>query len=261
MKNKGLIIFFITILLIISIGLIVFMVGALNNKVNFKNFSLKNSVSNELIVDQVYEDNFSKIEIDSEAGDIYIKESDNDNVKVVIYGDKNKTTVDKNDNNLVINAKAKKCVGFCFNFKKAKIEVYIPKDYSNKIKIDSNYGDIEVDDFTSSKIEINNDYGDIKIDGVYKLKVENDYGDIKVKNITGSLNIENDYGDIKIDNINITDDSSIKSDFGDIRIGDTNEVYIDAKTDLGDVKINNNYNKSDITLKIRNDCGDIKVNN
>ena len=73
--------------------------------------------------------------------------------------------------------------------------------------------------------------------------------------------MENDCGDIEVNNINLNKNSYIKDEYGDIKIGNTNELYIDAKTNLGKVKIKNNYHKSDITLKIENDCGDIEVNN
>ena len=57
----------------------------------------------------------------------------------------------------------------------------------------------------------------------------------------------------------INEDSSIKSNFGDVKIEKINNVYVDAKVDLGDVKIEGNDRHSDITLKIKSDCGDIKV--
>lgn len=41
----------------------------------------------------------------------------------------------------------------------------------------------------------------------------------------------------------------------------TNDIYIDAKTDLGDVDVNHNNRMSGITLKIKNNCGDIEVDN
>lgn len=46
-----------------------------------------------------------------------------------------------------------------------------------------------------------------------------------------------------------------------MKIGETNDIYIDAKTDLGEVKVNRNNRYSEITLEIENDCGDIKVEN
>ena len=65
----------------------------------------------------------------------------------------------------------------------------------------------------------------------------------------------------KIDSLNLKENSSIHNSYGDIKIGSTNEIYINAKTSLGDTKINNNYQKSDVTLTIDNSCGDIRVNN
>ena len=41
----------------------------------------------------------------------------------------------------------------------------------------------------------------------------------------------------------------------------TNEIYIDAKTTLGRTKVNNCYQKSDVTLTIKNQCGDIEIDN
>ena len=79
--------------------------------------------------------------------------------------------------------------------------------------------------------------------------------------VNNYLNLTNDSGDIKINNVNLNKNSIIKDEYGDIEINNTNQIYIDAKTDLGDTKINNNFHKSDITLKIENECGDITVNN
>ena len=55
--------------------------------------------------------------------------------------------------------------------------------------------------------------------------------------------------------------SKIDVDLGDVKIKETNDIYIEAKTDLGDTKINNNNRTSNVTLKIKVDCGNIKVEN
>ena len=39
------------------------------------------------------------------------------------------------------------------------------------------------------------------------------------------------------------------------------KIYIDAKTSLGRTKVNNNYQKSYVTLTIKNQCGDIEMDN
>lgn len=146
-----------------------------------------------------------------------------------------------------------------FNTKVSKTEIYVPKTYDKLIEIKNNYGDISLGDAESATL--NESCGDIKIKKVNKAIVENKYGDIVIDNVEYSLQIEDDCGDVEIKNINLKEDSYIKNNLGDIKILNTNEIYFDAKTNLGDTKINNNYNKSEITLKIQNDCGDIEINN
>lgn len=295
MKNKkGLIIFLIVLLAIISILLTVFMIGSINGKFKFYNF-IKHKVSNELVLDEYYDNTFSVINVSAKASEIYVKESLEEKVRVVIYGNKDKTDVKVNNNELLISSTEKGCTWFCFDMTISKIEIYLPKNYENKLDITNNYGDIDIGEFLNATININEDCGDVEIDGANNIIVDNDYGDITIgtahmANITescgdikintanelvaennygdikvGSVNsyfdISNDCGDIRIENVNIEKNSYIKDDLGYIKLGTTNEIYIDAKTDLGKVKINNNYQKSDITLKIENDCGDIIINN
>lgn len=295
MKNKkGLIIFLIILLAIISILLTVFMIGSINGKFRFSNL-ITHKVSNELVLDEYYDNNFSIINVSANASEIYVKESLEEKVRVVIYGNKDKIEVKDNNNELLISSNEKGCTWFCFNRTVAKIEIYLPKNYENKLDITNNYGDIDIGEFLKATININEDCGDVEIDGgnnivvdndygdvtigtahmanieescgdikintVNELVAENNYGDIKVGSVNSYFDISNDCGDIRIENVNIEKNSYIKDDLGDIKLGTTNEIYIDAKTDLGKVKINNNYQKSDITLKIENDCGDIIINN
>lgn len=290
MKNNTLIVCLIVLLVIISIGLITFMIKVINGKMGFPY-----KVSDELVVDEEYDNNFDEINITSDASDIEVKETSGEKIRVVIYGDKDKTEVEEKNNELRIISKHKKGSWFAFRNKIAKIEVYIPKDYDKNIIINNKYGDIDVEEFSKANIEINEDCGDVdviggnkvditnkygdiklekakeanikqsagavKVESVDDIVVKNNYGDIKITNVYNSINAEEDCGDVKIDNLTINKDSSIKNNLGSIKIGSTNEIYIEAKTDLGDVKVNNNYKKSDITLNLKNNCGDIKVNN
>lgn len=297
MNNKTPKIILIIFLSILVIGLSIFFVNILTNK-NFKfgHFSFGHKVSNELVFNQEYETIFDIIKIDSKSSDIEIKEGNESKVKVVIYGDKGETNVDVLDNKLNIKSNEKKCIGFCFNMTIAKIEVYLPSSYSGNINIENNYGDIiignfdnlildakldagdiKVDSLKSGKIknsygdikilgyskelDINQDCGDVEVSEVDKINVENNYGDINIEKVNEYLQVKEDCGDVKIDSLNLTKNSSIHNSYGDIKIGSTNEIYINAKTSLGDTKINNNYQKSDVTLTIDNSCGDIRVNN
>ena len=125
----------------------------------------------------------------------------------------------------------------------------------NIIKVDNNYGNIEIG--KSNVSVINEDCGDVTISNTNDATVKNSYGNIKIESVNNYLHLENDCGDIELNSLNLKKESYIKDDYGNIKIGNTNEIFIDAHTDLGKIKINNNYNKSDITLKIENDCGSL----
>ena len=297
MNNKTPKIILIVFLSILVIGLSIFFVNILTNKnFRFGHFSFGHKVSNELVFNQEYETIFDTIKIDSKSSDIEIKEGNESKVKVVIYGDKDETNVEIVNNKLNIKSNEKKCIGFCFNMTIAKIEVYLPSSYSGNINIENNYGDVNIGNFDnlildakldagdikvdslksgkiknsygdikilgySKELEIDQDCGDVEVSEVDRIKLENNYGDIDIGKVNEYLQIKEDCGDVKIDSLNLKENSSIHNSYGDIKIGSTNEIYINAKTSLGDTKINNNYQKSYVTLTIDNSCGDIRVNN
>lgn len=279
MKNNGLTITLIVLLTIVVVILTVFLVFALKGSQNnhFFHFGF-GGVSNNLVVDETYENIFDTIKIEGDAGDIEVLESTDDMVKVTIYGDEENTFVDTLGSELKIKSTAKKCIGICFNVKTAKIQVVVPKNYAGKIDIKNKYGDTEIGYFENAEITLENNYGDIDVDraktldihedcGDVKVKeverivVKNNYGDIKISRVNGFMDIKNSCGNIKVEKANILENSYVEDNMGDIKINEINEVYIDAKTSLGDVKVNNVNRNAEIVLKIKNDCGDIRVDN
>ena len=294
MKNKPLIITLIVVLSIIAIAITWLMINLLTGKFSLNSFRFFSSTSKELAVDETYNIDFNNINISVESGDIYVRETADNNFKVIIYNEKEKTVVNTLNNKLNIEVKSKKCIGFCFNVD-SKVEVYVPKDYQYDMKITNKFGDIEVGSFekatidieedcgdvsvlTANVVNINNEYvdieigkvnvanvsdsaGDIEIEEVHDAKVNNNFGDIEINTVLNYLDVNNDCGDIEIDNVTLNKDSKITDDLGEIKIGKTNEININAETDLGDVKIKNNYPKSEVTLTIENNCGSIKVDN
>lgn len=295
MKNKGLMITLIIILTIIIIALTTFLASVLkNDKTFFFNIG-SNKISNSLVIDDSYERSFDNINISSDAAEVYVKNSLDDKVSVKVYSETKDSSSKIIDGKLEVKLVSKKCVGICFNVKRSKVEVYVPSNYDKKITIKNNYGDVTVDYFKNAKIDVNekagdvslkganeinvnNNYGDTKIGRVSKLNVNEDcgdveikkvgyaviknaYGDIQIEKVLRYANVQSNCGDVEINDLNVTENSKIKNDFGDIRIGKTNEIYIDAKTDLGDLDINRNSRTSTNTLTIRNSCGDIEVEN
>lgn len=296
MKNKTLIIVMIVILSLLVLTLTTFMVVILTNKSKFINFRFGyNKISDNIIIDESYDIDFDKVNIVADASDIEVNISDDDKFKVLIYSDKADTKVETDDNNLSISVVEKSCFGFCFHRKLSKIEVYVPKNYANLINIENKYGDIDVAKFSNADIKIEENCGDVKVLGGKKVTIDNDYGDITldyakeaqikesagdvkigeideviVTNNLGDINIEqvnhyldikDDCGDIKVDSVTLSKDSRINNNLGDIKIKNVSDIYIDADTDLGKVKLNNQNKNSNITLTIKNDCGDIIVDN
>lgn len=260
MKNKGIIVAMIIILSIIVMGLIAFLYFVISG--NFKFHFNIGKRSEKIIYDESYElDTINNIEVLSDAGDVKFEESTDGKIRVVVYGESTeKLKVDNYDNKLKINY-SQKTTFFGINSYMSNITIYIPQNYDKEIKIDTDYGDINVGDLENATIDIKEDCGDVNLGKIKNVTIKNSYGDIKIEQVLNKLNIKSNCGDVKINKIELFENSEIKNDLGDIKIGETNYIYIDADVDLGDIKINTNNRHSEITLKIETDCGDIKVEN
>ncbi len=300
MKKNRPIVTIIGLLCIIIIALIIAMIIFIKKNNDYSFIRKYGETIKELQVDKTYENTFNKILIDTEATDIEIKKSQNETTQLKVYAEEDKVEVTENVyenlSELKIKVKTTPCKFLCLNFNKkiSKIELYIPENYDKEIKIENNYGNIDVESFKNLNLNIDEDAGNIKIDAANKVDIKNNYGDItineiiegklnssagnievnkvniidaknnhgntKIKEINEYVRIDADAGDIKIDKINITRDSSIETNLGTIRIDKINEIYVDASTDLGTTSINENYRESDITLNLESNLGDIKVN-
>ena len=292
MKNKALI-FLIVLLSLITLSLIGLMTIVIKNKTIFNINGFTQRIE-ELQIDESYKNTFNEINIKTDAADIEIKTSENEDIYLKIYSEKNYAKAINKETELNIEVNQKKCGVFCINNKISKVELYIPENYEKEINIKNNYGDIKIDSFKNLNlnieedagginlekaniVDIKNNCGDIKINEINKgtinestgdieinkvnnINIKNNYGDTKINEINEYLKIDADAGDVKINTLNITKNSNIEINAGDIKINQTNDIYIDATTDLGETKINNNNDKAEITLKIENNLGDIKVN-
>ena len=213
----------------------------------------------ELVINENYENEFEIINIKSTAGEIIVKNSNEDNIRVKIYGNESTSSVNKENNILNISELGNKCKYFCINNKLSKIEVEIPKDYDKKINITNNFGDIEVSKFDKAILSITENAGDVKIDSGYDIEVVNNLGEIEISNVFNYLKVKENAGNVKINNLSIKKDSFISNDLGNIEVNSINEVFVDAKADIGKVDVNNKYRDSEITLKIENRLGNITV--
>lgn len=290
--SKNFRIFLIVLLSILCIFLVVLMTIMLSG--NYGIFSGK-VVYDEPSVSQVYTGNFKEINIDAGASDVYIKSASGENYEVIVYGKKEYIGCSSEGEKISVSVNSKNKVNLFGLNSKNKIEVYIPDGYNGNIKIANKYGNIDIGYFKNANMDIQSSCGDTYIKGVNNAVVKsnfgdveigegtglninqscgnitildacnviavNNYGGIKIGKITNHLDLISNCGDISIDKLNIEEDSKIKSEFGDVSINDTSEIYVDYSVSFGEAKISNNYNKSDITLKINSSCGDIKIDN
>ncbi len=261
MKNKGIIITLIILLSIIIFFLIMFLVMCLTGRIKgILFFGTKKSTN--IIFDKTYSvEDINNIDIRQDAGNVIFRETSEDNIQVVVYGE-NESDVDVNfnQNNLSIdNINNQKFTFFSFGVIEKDIVVYIPSTYNKTIKIKNDYGNCEMLDLENAIVDIDCSCGNVKLGKIRNVTVKCDLGNTEIKEILNKCDIKADCGNIEIDTISIQEDSTIKADLGNVDINKTNDIYIEANVDLGKTNISQNNRNSEITLKINCDCGNVTV--
>lgn len=246
--NRGLIIAVIALLSIIVLllaGILGFAITSGGRHFSFNRWENHNNV----IYDESYDSsNISDIIVNSDCGDITVKHSNDEKIRIVARGSKAENINVTTDNSkLTLNiSNTDKMTRFPFNNYgniSSDIDIYLPDNTPDHIEIHSNLGDVDIDTKLNTNLEINNNCGDIS-----------------ASELDGSFDIHTDLGDIDIKRININKNSSATTNMGDIDIEYTNAVNIDYSTSLGTSDIKNNNTNSDITLQVHTDLGDIEIN-
>lgn len=271
MKNSTIILIVIMSLMVILIT--AFMVFLL---VDNRNFSFVFNGKTTLLLDEVYEENVSKIEVDVISADVHIKEAEDNNLRVIAYG-KEKETIEstiENDTLSIRRTGNHFCFGFCFG--KEEVTIYIPRDRKVDLDIKTISGEVEIATFKNSNVDVKTTSGDIKIGEVSQVKLKSVSGDIylekgsnveaattsgdlKLKYVLTSINAKSVSGEIQIENLDLENDSTIHTTSGDVTIRSMNNLYIETSTLSGDINISNNNRYANTTLKIETTSGDISV--
>ena len=247
--NKTLRIIFIILLSMLAVGIGIVFVKLLTGN-GFLNFSFNRFESKELVIEEVYDNIFENININSEEGNIYIEQSNDDKIKVVVYGKKEISEVKVENDTLVIKGDTDKCSFICFNHKIARIEVYIPSNFDKNIKIEGDTSDTIMNDFEYASIEITDKTGDVTIGKIKDVNIKTSTGDIRINNAE-KAKIKTTTGDIRLREVN---DAELNTTTGDINITTVNNA--DLSTTTGDIdidKVNNSIHASTTT-------GDITIN-
>lgn len=262
MKNKGIIITLIVLLVIIIIGLIGLLVVSIRGGINFsRGFMNIGKRSDTIIFDKHYEAvDINNIEIISDAGDVSFEKTSEENIRIQVYGKNSEDVkVDVLEKKLKLECKSNTKSWFNFNFYKNDIIVYIPESFLGEIKVQNDYGNVEMGNFEKTTIDVESDCGNIEIAKVKNATIKCDYGNVEIGTILNKCDIKSDCGNIEIEEAILKENSMIKSDLGNIEIKKINDIYVDADVDLGNSNIKQNNRVSDITLKIEADCGNITI--
>lgn len=264
--RKGLIIFLILLLVIIVGGLIAFLVLCLNGNINLKSVFIHwgGKKSENLIYEQNYNvDDIKLINVNQDAGDIIIENTEENNIKVEVYGEnQNDVEVSLNNNELYINYVGENNKVWFFNFGSTygDIKIYIPSSYSEKIKINNDAGEVIIKNLENAEADIDCDAGNVEIDRIKNAIIKCDAGNVEIDYILNKCNIKVDAGNLRINNVQLAEDSSIKASMGNVRIKNINDIHVEGHVSMGNCRINNNNTNSSIKLYIEASMGNIEVN-
>ena len=274
--SRFLVVFTIIILICIIVALSAGLIIMLKNDNGFMFSFSVGETYNKILEEEYNIKDFDDLKLDYKIGNIYIKHSDDNKVKVIAYGketDEIKCVIE--DRKLIVEDFTNK--GNELNpVNKRKIEVFLPEEYANTIDTITKAGNVNIEDFENAKLNIKtnagnvtvgnaktatitSDAGNINVSKIPDLKLETDAGNINVKEITKKCNITTDAGNIHISKLFVTETSTIDADMGNINIEETNDAYIEAKNSLGNVNVRNNTKDSNVKVYIKTDLGNIHV--
>lgn len=200
--------------------------------------------------EKVSADNLNKISLDFYGADVFINTTDEADLRVVqsstsTLRDKDKFVINKNNGEVEIStsSKIKRIPFHIFEFRniKQKIQVYIPRKYSENLYVSSSSGDVIFnfsskldnihcnqasgditvkDSITANNVNLKTISGDISLNTIYskKYSIGDTSGDICINSISGSGYIKNVSGDTNIEYKGIDDYSQVDSVSGDIKL-------------------------------------------
>ena len=246
---------------VVAVFIISLMFSMMQDGIGFS-IKLGEVVEEKLISEKEYSTKKIKyIDMDTISADISIYQSEGKDIKVEIYGkekDVDKYQVEVEDGMLKVIQKKENnfCIGFCYW--NQKINLYLPDNYQEKIKIHSISGDVTSKKELTSSLDLQTVSGDMDLESASSLKAKTTSGDIKIRKL-GDLSLETISGDIEIDDLTLTKNASIHTVSGDVEISKTNNIYITTNTTSGDVDIQKNNRYANLELSITTTSGNIEI--
>lgn len=168
----------------------------------------------------------------------------------------------KSGNTLYIYAKNdNKIKSFNVNYSDLKLDIYIPKSYSDNINITTTSGDMKLSKISIKDLDLNTTSGDIELEDIMSKKITGNTtsGDLELINVSADNTVFNSTsGDVEIENTS-----------GNVKVnttsGDVKALYKDYKNDIninstsGDISLMLPKN-SNFTLEAKTMSGELECN-
>ena len=245
---------------LIIIGTIIFIGGMAMSNWNFKALSTRKMQTMEYEIIE----NFTDISIIENTADVVFEIADNGKCKVVCYEETNAAhTVSVEDGALKISVSDKKTwldyIGF--NFSTPKITVYLPVGAYDKLKIESNTGDVFIPSelkLGSIDVEINTGGVECQASATETIRIKTTTGDIKLTNVSAdAVDLTVSTGQITASGINCAGDISMTVSTGKVLLSDTKCKNLTSSGNTGGITLDGVIATE--KLSINRTTGDVKL--
>ena len=207
------------------------------------------------------EETFKDIKIFTDTADIDFVLSENLNTLIICEEHKNiKHTVNIKENTLLIEVDDNRKWYEHIGISTSKITVYLPKSEYGELIMESDTGNIHIENINANKLNLSTSTGNLKIVNTEckNLFSETDTGNILLENVIASekFKIETDTGNVKFKDSDASDIFT-KTDTGNVTGNLLTDKVIFAESDTGNIDVPKVM--TDEKCEIITDTGDIKI--
>ncbi|MCJ7727621.1 MAG: DUF4097 domain-containing protein [Actinobacteria bacterium] len=190
----------------------------------------------------------TKIYIDIVSTDINIISTNEEEIRVHFYGEvsTNKKmelpslVAYQSGDELRIEIIQPKTILMGISVWRTKLDVYIPQDSIETLKMDTVSSDASISDLKLNEINFKTVSGDFKGESLFtsELKLGLISGDINLKDYTGNIDVNTISGDVVLEDGSQNDNIEVVTVSGDIYIGQEDSSNMNISSTSGDIEIN-----------------------
>ncbi|MEV5027564.1 DUF4097 family beta strand repeat-containing protein [Paenibacillus sp. LPE1-1-1.1] len=215
------------------------------------------------------------IHAETDTFNITFERGTSKDIQIKLDGSVTKSSIDKiiftaetKGDTLYIEGNTKNRFTIGYSVMNLKMVVELPEKLWNSVDIETDTGNIVLDQMEGSKLHVTSDTGNVKVSNYNfaEIDFESDTGNVSFTDGEGIVNGETDTGNVRIETAELREDITLKSDTGNITVNVDKEpasaaVYI--QKDVGSSKVewggfsDSNDSKSIVDGKIGS--GDIKI--